>query len=280
MDRRSFIAASFLSTSFVLTGGASKVVGSTKKTVNIDIVYNNVTGINSSGLKKDWGFSAFIENNIGSEKKTILFDCGADGNILMHNLKKMNIAPEDIDCIFISHNHSDHIGGLDVFYRLTQKNLPVFVPSKCYKGIKSQYDNKDIIPLNQSGAFFSNFYTSGVLDGKYKGSYLPEQSLFLVIENKVILICGCSHCGVVTIVKKAKELFPDKEIDLVCGGWHLIGQQENAIINICELLKANNVKKVAPSHCTGANAITLIKRYFKDEFLELYLGDFYKDTAE
>jgi len=43
--------------------------------------------------------------------KNILFDTGY-GRELFNNLQFLNVKPEDIDAIFITHEHGDHIGGL------------------------------------------------------------------------------------------------------------------------------------------------------------------------
>ena len=78
--------------------------------MKITIVYDNNA---EPGLKADWGFSALIELNEKREK--ILFDTGANSEILFYNLKKLNINPKDVDIIVISHRHWDHTGGLKEF---------------------------------------------------------------------------------------------------------------------------------------------------------------------
>ncbi|MDP2696519.1 MBL fold metallo-hydrolase [Thalassospira sp.] len=40
----------------------------------------------------------------------LLIDCGSDAR---HSLRRMGLAPNDLDAIYISHLHSDHIGGLE-----------------------------------------------------------------------------------------------------------------------------------------------------------------------
>jgi len=56
-------------------------------------------------LQADWGFSALVE---GENISRILFDTGANGNILLSNMEKLNIDPITIDKVFISHAHFDH----------------------------------------------------------------------------------------------------------------------------------------------------------------------------
>ncbi len=66
--------------------------------MKITIIYDNESY--KEDLKSDWGFSclAEIENIPG-----ILFDTGASGSILLSNMKNLNIEPNSISKVFISH---------------------------------------------------------------------------------------------------------------------------------------------------------------------------------
>jgi len=70
--------------------------------MKITIIYDNETW--EEGLKADWGFSCLVE----AYDKKILFDTGANGSILLHNMQRLNIDPTIIEEVFISHAH----GGL------------------------------------------------------------------------------------------------------------------------------------------------------------------------
>ena len=63
------------------------------------IVYDNEIFTKGIGLQKDWGFACLIE----TKHDTILFDTGANGEILLSNMNKLNINPRDIKKIVISH---------------------------------------------------------------------------------------------------------------------------------------------------------------------------------
>lgn len=77
--------------------------------MKVTIIYDN-TSI-SPDLQADWGFSALVE----VKEKKILFDTGANGEILPSNMKKLEIEPREIEDIFISHLHWGHTGGLSFF---------------------------------------------------------------------------------------------------------------------------------------------------------------------
>ena len=73
--------------------------------MKLTIVYDNNA---KPGLKAGGGFSCLVEN-----KKNILFDTGDNGAKLIYNLKKLNKNINDIDYVVLSHEHWDHIDGLD-----------------------------------------------------------------------------------------------------------------------------------------------------------------------
>ena len=56
----------------------------------------------------EWGFSAIIE----ADGQRILFDTGSRGNTVFRNAKELNINLDNIENVFLSHNHKDHTGGL------------------------------------------------------------------------------------------------------------------------------------------------------------------------
>ena len=76
--------------------------------MKLTVVYDNDLYRKDIGLQSDWGFSCLIE----SKDDKILFDTGTNGEILLNNIKKLNIDPFKINKIVISHEHKDHNGGL------------------------------------------------------------------------------------------------------------------------------------------------------------------------
>ena len=52
----------------------------------------------------EWGFSAIIE----ADGKRILFDTGSREETVLQNARELKINLENIDNVFLSHNHKDH----------------------------------------------------------------------------------------------------------------------------------------------------------------------------
>ncbi len=54
---------------------------------------------------------------VRSKEKNILIDAGISGRQTVLKLEKLGLTPEDIDGVFITHEHSDHIGGVKVLLK-------------------------------------------------------------------------------------------------------------------------------------------------------------------
>jgi 7,8-dihydropterin-6-yl-methyl-4-(beta-D-ribofuranosyl)aminobenzene 5'-phosphate synthase len=114
------------------------------------------------------------------------------------------------------------------------------------------------------------------MQGTMEASAIFEQSILIVRDNLVYVFTGCAHPGIVTIVRKAKTLYPEKSIALAAGGFHLINKSAEQIQEVSDKLNEMQVQKVAPSHCTGDKAIEFFRTEWKDRFIDFNIGDDYK----
>lgn len=78
---------------------------------------------------------------IRTDKLNVLIDCGVTYQYLTSELDKINFNPKDLDAIFITHTHSDHIKGLASLVKKT--NLKVYILEEMLDDIKSKvpYEN-------------------------------------------------------------------------------------------------------------------------------------------
>lgn len=72
------------------------------------------------------GNAFYIENE--ENNKAILIDCGISCKRIEERLSSINRKPENIKRIFLTHEHSDHIKGTDVFAR--KFNVPILTTKK------------------------------------------------------------------------------------------------------------------------------------------------------
>ena len=214
-------------------------------------------------LRPAWGFSCVVSHRA----RTLLFDTGGDGSILLHNMGELGISPEEVDVVMLSHIHGDHVGGLVSFLRHNSDvavYMPISFPQRLKEGVR--LCGARVIDVDEARDLSEDAFTTGELDGGIK-----EQSLVLRTPRGLVVITGCAHPGVVNIVQKAKEIGKDR-VYLVLGGFHLSGapvsQIKSIIANFIEL----GVEKVAPCHCTGDQARSLFRDRFGPNYIECGVG--------
>lgn len=232
-----------------------------KHSLQMIVVYdNNAFGEN---LKADWGFSCLIR---GLEK-SVLFDTGTNGKILLSNMEKLGIHPGEIDTVFLSHEHKDHTGGLEALLNLNS-SVEVWLPNFFSSSFKNKIKNKGstVREVTNFQEICEGAYTSGIIEG-----WIKEQSLILNTGKGLILITGCAHPQIVKIIDRVKKLLK-KNIHLVFGGFHMGAYNENEINEIIGQFQDSRVKKVGPCHCTGDEARRLFAEEYKDDFIEIGVG--------
>lgn len=231
----------------------------------ITVVANNISGAKASSLKSSRGLSFFVSEN----NQNLLFDTGSSGEELLYNLSALNINPKEINRIAISHNHWDHTGGLVDILNENKNNIEVYFP-KVVKGVSSeiQRSSRRVVLVEKREAIIDKIiYSSGLI-----GLRIKEQALCINSKRGFIVLTGCAHPGVVAIVKKVKKDF-NRDIYAAFGGFHMEAHPPFIIKALIRALKNLGVEKVGPSHCTGDSAIRLFKEVYKDNFVELSLGD-------
>lgn len=229
--------------------------------LNITVVYDN--NPYKPELETAWGFSCVIRGT----QKTILFDTGGDGSILLSNMKRLDINPHEIDLVIISHIHGDHTGGLHSFLRENHK-VTVYLPKSFPKDLKKdvqRYGGK-VSEVRGPLKICEDVYSTGEL-----GTWIKEQSLIIHTDRGSIVISGCAHPGIVKIVTRTKDLIKD-DVLLVLGGFHLGGKSKGQIETIISSFKKLRVKHVGPCHCSGNTARRLFEREYEKNYINVGVG--------
>jgi 7,8-dihydropterin-6-yl-methyl-4-(beta-D-ribofuranosyl)aminobenzene 5'-phosphate synthase len=232
-----------------------------KKQVKLTIAYDNNT--TKKSLLADWGFSCLIQGFT----KSILFDTGTKPEILFDNMGKLGIHPRLIDCVFLSHFHKDHTGGLSSLIELNPEIevwLPEFFPEDFKAKIVSS--GASIVEITGHRKICDGVSTTGVING-----WIKEQSLVLNTGSGLVVVTGCAHPRLTHILSEVKSLF-DKNIYAALGGFHLAGFQKNEIEEVIQKLKTLGVQKIGPCHCTGESARKMFSEVFKKDFIEVGVG--------
>lgn len=72
---------------------------------------------------------------IGSDCTNILIDAGISGKRTIDGLLGLDVKPEELDGIFVTHEHSDHIAGLGVLSR--KYGIPIYATEGTLNGIRA-----------------------------------------------------------------------------------------------------------------------------------------------
>ena len=244
---------------------SSIAVGGTKKAeqgqIRLYVVFNNVPY--KAGLETGWGFSCLIEGL----DKTVLFDTGGNGDILLVNMQLLSLDPQGVDAIVLSHIHADHTGGLGT-YLAHNPDVTVYMPESFPASFQQEIIDLGAAIETVSGPqrLMDSVYSTGEM-----GWAIKEQALIVDTGIGLIVITGCAHPNVADMAEQAQS-YLGKNIYLLMGGFHLGGKSDAEISVIIKRLKALGVRKVAPSHCTGDNAIRMFRDAWADDFIEGGLG--------
>ena len=100
---------------------------------------------------------------------------------------------------------------------------------------------------------------------------LKELSLAINTPDGIVLVVGCSHPGIETIVAEAAKI--NQHIHFIAGGFHLVAAQDTAIEKVAASMHDTyKVDYIAPGHCTGEPTFAAMQRIFGDRYLYAGLG--------
>ena len=195
-------------------------------------------------MTTDWGFAAFIE----FEGKHILFDTGNDAGIFEHNAKTAEIDLRRLDFVAVSHRHGDHTTGLNYLLKINPE-VTVYIPNEKLGPFKSG-SSANFVRLDTLTEVAKGVY---LIPTKSRTPKLQELSLALQTSEGLVLVVGCSHPGIETIVDAASAI--DERIYNIFGGFHLLSTPRTDIERLANsLINKWHVQNIAPGHCTGEQA--------------------------
>lgn len=231
------------------------------RAVTITVVFDN--NANRPGLQTAWGFSSVVQQG----ERTLLFDTGSDGRMLLANMAALGFAPSDLDTIVLSHDHADHTGGLDAVLE-QNGDVTVYLPHAFPASFKDRVRAQSARVVEVSGPveIAPGLWSTGQL-----GAGIVEQALVVQTGSGLTVITGCAHPGIVEVVRRAQEVGKG-EVDLVLGGFHLGGASKDAIQGVVTGFRELGVAHVAPCHCTGEQAIAALSAEYGEHYTRCGAG--------
>ncbi len=142
--------------------------------------------------------------------RKILFDVGTSAEILLNNLKKINVAPEEINTIIITHSHGDHVGGLINNDKATFPNAMILLSSKeaDFWQTKNSSSYEEVINLYEIFVRFESddwqtespelLMESGnsTINAMHAPGHTPGHTAYL-IDNEVLIWGDLTHASAI-----------------------------------------------------------------------------------
>ncbi len=241
----------------------------------------------------EWGFSALVE----ADGHRVLLDTGAHPDTVLENARDLKIDLSDISEVILTHNHSDHVGGLMTLRQEMMKNNPkalsvvhvargIFYSRPAPQGeenqmiaLKKAYEatGGKFIEHDAAAEIFPGAWLSGPVPRKYPErnwsntgkvqtpaglveDTIPEdQSLVLNTPQGLIVVAGCGHAGIVNILTFARDEFSNEPVEAVIGGLHLFPATDAQLDWTADKMKEFKVANLMGAHCTGIEAVYRIR---------------------
>jgi 7,8-dihydropterin-6-yl-methyl-4-(beta-D-ribofuranosyl)aminobenzene 5'-phosphate synthase len=242
----------------------------------------------------EWGFAALVE----VDGRRILFDTGARPDTVLNNAKELKVDLTNVTDVILTHNHTDHTGGLMTLRRAVLQKNPAAL-SKAYvgKGIFAPRRRSDGKPLEfiqnlrrdyeASGGNFTEYdhpveVWNGVwltgpvprkypernwsgstqiqIDNSWKEDNLPEDmSMVVNTGHGLVLISGCGHAGVINTLDYARSAIRNAPIHAAIGGFHLYQLDDTKLKWTAGKLREFGLANFLGAHCTGIEAVYRIR---------------------
>ncbi len=165
---------------------------------------------------------------VKTDSETVLFDLGFNQaeetpSPLEHNMDILGVSLSEIDTVFLSHSHRDHVGGL-VWEKagsfslgteqvdLSGKRAIAPTPLK-YPGITVEH-------FTEAGYFAPGLATTGPIARQLFAGHIDEQALVINVEGLgLVVIVGCGHQTVEKLLLRIEESF-DEPLYGIIGDLH------------------------------------------------------------
>ncbi len=239
------------------------------------------------------GLSVYLDG--GTYK--VLLDTGAS-DLCIRNAASLGIGLEDVDSIFISHGHGDHMGGLASLLKINTKAKVIISPQalsqRFFSNRKSlreigvqlltdQYPGRFVFV--REDAFIRPDFQ--VVKPKKWGFPLPKGNQHLFKDSgrgqepddfdhemmacfgseELFVYCGCAHHGLPNILQSINTKI-NKPIRAMLGGFHLLDsdeqhtyETEKELSELAEYLKTTQPNtRFYTGHCTGSGAYFFLKQ--------------------
>lgn len=264
-------------------------------------------------LIAEHGYSLLVTVERGGRTETLLYDAGLGRSTALHNLDVLGVKVRDLRAVVLSHGHMDHHGGLEgMIRRFGRPRLPLVLHPDAWRDRKIIFPTGTEIhmpppsrhDLEREGVdLLEERSPSLLLDGTVlvtgqvervtpfeKGFPLQhartsegwepdpwvwdDQALVLSLGEKgLAVLSGCSHAGVINVLRHAQAVTGTKKVHAVVGGLHLTGGIFEPIIpETIAQMAAIGPDILVPCHCTGWKAMHELAHRMPEAYVQASVG--------
>ena len=253
------------------------------------------------------GLSFYLE----TEKHKLLMDLGPSAQTVS-NAESLGIDLSAVDTVVLSHGHYDHSGGIIPFTKVNDKALIYMQDSAVndyyaddgeearprfrYIGIDKTIaslpqvrflhgdkvidDELELFVIRSRSHDLPSTNKNLLIregDGYQKDDFVHEHFLVIRQAGKSILMSGCAHNGILSIIDAYMEKY-GKAPDLVVSGFHLMKKSGYTDTEIEEIKSIAKELKDYPTrfvtcHCTGVTAFDVMKEIMGDCLVYVHSGE-------
>jgi len=255
------------------------------------------TMLADDGALGEWGFSALVQ----ADGHNILFDTGLHSDVVLKNAAYLGVELESIPEVVLSHNHSDHVGGLLTLRDAVVKKAPGAL-ARAHVGLGIFYPRTSSIPRVEvnpmvlirpryeatGGVFvvhdrpvqlYSGVWLTGpvprVYDernwsgnekvttpaGTVEDNIPEDMSLVLDTDKGLVVITGCGHAGVANIVTYSRLVVRPARVHALIGGVHLFAASDETLRVEAGRVSGAGIENLIGAHCTGIEAVFKLRQY-------------------
>jgi 7,8-dihydropterin-6-yl-methyl-4-(beta-D-ribofuranosyl)aminobenzene 5'-phosphate synthase len=281
-------------------------VDSENKQARLTVIIDNAVPI-GSGLPflGEHGLSMLLE----MDNRRILMDTGQTSAIL-NNMSLLGVTPDSLDGIVISHGHYDHTGGLPHLLSRARKQIPVYLHESAFQerfsvtrgerkfvGIPGRKEHlsslgADWVMISAATELAPGLWLSGSVprttdfeagDARLvrheagrncdcQDELADDMALFYKTAKGLVVISGCTHAGLINMVRHGLAVSGCTRLHGWIGGTHLgpvsTRQQEETLLQLAGL----QPDFVAANHCTGFPMMSRLHQAFGDRFIPAFVG--------
>jgi 7,8-dihydropterin-6-yl-methyl-4-(beta-D-ribofuranosyl)aminobenzene 5'-phosphate synthase len=108
-----------------------------------------------------------------------------------------------------------------------------------------------------------------------------DQNVVVNVRDRgLVIVSGCSHSGVVNVVRNAQQLTGEQRVAGLIGGFHLTGAIfEPLIPETVSDIAAIGIERLVPAHCTGWRAMHALAAAMPAAFVQPSVGTVFEFRA-